>query len=87
LRTGWPIPFVELQVVDEKGNPVPRDGKTMGEIVVRAPWITPEYYKDPEKTAQAWRGGWFHTGDIAVWFDISHKLIKAGISSSIAGIR
>jgi fatty-acyl-CoA synthase len=75
LRTGWPIPFVELQVVDEKGNPVPRDGKTMGEIVVRAPWITPEYYKDPEKTAQAWRGGWFHTGDIAVWFDDGTVLI------------
>jgi len=69
LRTGWPIPLVDLRVVDPEGNPVPKDGKTMGEIVVRAPWVTPEYYKAPEKTEAAWRGGWFHTGDIAVWFE------------------
>ena len=69
IRTGWPIPLVELQVVDPENRPVPKDGKTMGEIVVRAPWVTPEYYKDPARTEEAWRGGWFHTGDIAVWFE------------------
>ncbi len=69
LRTGWPVPFVELQVVDPEGKPVPRDSKTMGEVVARAPWITPEYYKDPGKTEEAWRGGWWHTGDVAVWFE------------------
>jgi len=69
LRTGWPVPLVQLQVVDPEMNPVPKDGKTMGEIVVRAPWVTPEYYQAPEKTEAAWRGGWFHTGDIAVWFE------------------
>ncbi|MEB3774861.1 MAG: long-chain fatty acid--CoA ligase [Desulfurococcales archaeon] len=69
LRTGWPIPLVDLMVADEDLNPVPRDGRTMGEIVVRAPWVTYEYYKNPEKTSQAWRGGWFHTGDIAVWME------------------
>ncbi|MEB3845247.1 MAG: long-chain-fatty-acid--CoA ligase [Desulfurococcales archaeon] len=69
LRTGWPIPLVDLRVVDPEGNPVPKDGKTMGEIVVRAPWVTPEYYMNPEKTEAAWRDGWFHTGDIAVWYE------------------
>jgi len=69
LRTGWPIPLIDLQVVDPDMKPVPKDGKTMGEIVVRGPWITPEYYKNPEKTEAAWRGGWFHTGDIAVWYE------------------
>ncbi len=69
LRTGWPIPLVELRVVDPEGKPVPKDGKSMGEIVVRAPWVTPEYYKAPEKTEAAWRDGWFHTGDIAVWYE------------------
>ncbi|MEB3861641.1 MAG: long-chain fatty acid--CoA ligase [Desulfurococcales archaeon] len=69
LRTGWPIPLVDLMVADPDLNPVPRDGKTMGEIVVRAPWVTYEYYKNPEKTEEAWRGGWFHTGDIAVWME------------------
>ncbi len=69
LRTGWPIPLVDLMVADPDLNPVPRNGKTMGEIVVRAPWVTYEYYKNPEKTEEAWRGGWFHTGDIAVWME------------------
>ncbi|MEB3765227.1 MAG: long-chain-fatty-acid--CoA ligase [Desulfurococcales archaeon] len=69
LRTGWPIPLVDLRVVDPEGKPVPKDGKTMGEIVVRAPWVTPEYYMNKEKTEAAWKGGWFHTGDIAVWFE------------------
>lgn len=86
LRTGWPIPLVDLQVVDPEMKPVPKDGKTMGEIVVRAPWITPEYYKNPEKTEAAWRGGWFHTGDIAVWYqdgsivivDRDKDVIKSG---------
>ncbi len=75
LKTGYPIPLVDLQVVDPEMKPVPKDGKTMGEIVVRAPWITPEYYKNPEKTEEAWRGGWFHTGDIAVWFEDGSILI------------
>ncbi len=69
LRTGWTIPLIDLKVVDPEMKPVPKDGKTMGEIVVRGPWITPEYFKDPDKTATAWRGDWFHTGDIAVWFE------------------
>ncbi|MFZ8794128.1 MAG: long-chain-fatty-acid--CoA ligase [Acidilobaceae archaeon] len=75
IRTGWPIPLVELQVVDPEGNPVPKDGRSMGEIVVRAPWITAEYYRDPSKTEEAWRGGWFHTGDVAVWFEDGSVLI------------
>ncbi len=74
-RTGLPIPFVQLRVVDEEMRDVPRDGKTMGEIVVRTPWVTREYYKDPEKTSKAWRGGWFHTGDIAAWDEHGHVLI------------
>ncbi len=74
-RTGLPIPLVQLRVVDESMKDVPRDGKTMGEIVVRAPWITREYYRDPEKTSKAWRGGWFHTGDIAVWDEKGYVLI------------
>jgi len=81
-----PIPLVDLVVVDENLRPVPRDGKTMGEIVVRAPWVTPEYLGDPEKTREAWRGGWFHTGDLAVWYpdgrvrivDRAKDVIKSG---------
>jgi len=67
LKTGLPIPLVKLRVVNEKGEDVPKDEKSIGEIVVRAPWCTREYYKDPEKTKELWKDGWLHTGDLAVW--------------------
>ena len=56
----------ELRVVDEEDNPVPRDAKTLGEIVVRGNVVMEGYYNDPDATAQAMRGGWFHSGDAAV---------------------
>jgi fatty-acyl-CoA synthase len=65
LKTGIPIPLVEVRVVDQNMKDVPRDDKTLGEIVVRAPWTTPGYYKEPERSAELWAGGWMHTGDIA----------------------
>jgi fatty-acyl-CoA synthase len=65
VKTGLALPGIEVQVVDEDMNPVPQDDKTIGEIVLRGPWIMEEYYKDPERTAEVWRDGWFHTGDVA----------------------
>jgi fatty-acyl-CoA synthase len=66
LKTGIPIPLVQIRVVDGEMRDVPRDGKSIGEIVVRGPWLTKEYYKDEEKTKELWAGGWLHTGDMAV---------------------
>jgi fatty-acyl-CoA synthase len=56
----------ELRVVDEEGNDVPRDGATVGEIVVRGDVVMKGYYNDPDATAEAFHGGYFHSGDAAV---------------------
>ncbi|KAG6911847.1 hypothetical protein DXG01_000094 [Tephrocybe rancida] len=47
---------------------VPRDGKTLGEIVTRGNITMKEYFNDPEATAKAFRGGVFRSGDLAVWY-------------------
>ncbi len=65
-RTGRPIPLVDLRIVDDRMNDVPSDGASSGEIVVRAPWLTQGYLKDPESSEMLWRGGYLHTGDVAV---------------------
>ncbi len=63
-RTGLPVPNVLLEVVDVDGNPLPHDGSSTGEVVVRSPWLTQGYREDPEKSEALWAGGWLHTGDI-----------------------
>ena len=64
-RTGIPPIMVEMKVVDEQGREVPKDDKTRGEIVVRAPVLTQGYLDDEERGNELWRGGYLHTGDIA----------------------
>ncbi len=65
VKTGLPLPGLEVEVVDESGKPVPHDDQTVGEIVIRGPWVTEQYFKEPQRTAEVWYDGWFHTGDIA----------------------
>ncbi len=64
--TGFAIPGVELRVVGADGNDVPHDGTVMGEIVARGDVVMEGYWRQPEATASAMEGGWFHTGDVAV---------------------
>jgi fatty-acyl-CoA synthase len=65
--TGLAIPGVEVRVVDSSGKEVARDGKSVGEIMVRSDHVMDGYYKDPEGTAAVLAGGWLRTGDVAVW--------------------
>jgi fatty-acyl-CoA synthase len=55
-----------VRVVDEDMADVPRDGATMGEVVMRGNNVMAGYFADPEATEQAFRGGWFHSGDLGV---------------------
>ncbi|WP_153721506.1 long-chain fatty acid--CoA ligase [Sporosarcina cascadiensis] len=81
---GLTMPGLDTRVVNENGE-VPWDGKTMGELTIKGPWIASEYYKD-ERTEEAFKDGWLYTGDIAVMTpdgylkltDRTKDLIKSG---------
>lgn len=64
VKTGLPIPLVEFEVLDFEGKPQPHDGESVGEVVFRAPWLTQDYFKAPEKSEELWRNGWLHSGDV-----------------------
>ena len=64
IKTGKPIPLAELEVVDTEGKPLPHDGTSTGEIVMRSPWLTQSYYKAFDKTKELWRNGWLYSGDV-----------------------
>jgi fatty-acyl-CoA synthase len=66
-RQGVPyLQAIEMRVVDKQMNDVPADATTMGEVVMRGNNVMLGYYKNPEATADAFRGGWFHSSDLAV---------------------
>jgi acyl-CoA synthetase (AMP-forming)/AMP-acid ligase II len=65
-RTGRPFGEIELEVVDASGARVAADDRTVGEIRVRGATVSPGYWKRPDETAAAHRGGWLYTGDLAV---------------------
>ncbi len=64
---GWPLQGTELRVVDAQMLDVPRDMQTIGEVVIFGDNVMDGYYKDPEGTLAVMSGGWFHSGDMAVW--------------------
>jgi fatty-acyl-CoA synthase len=67
-RQGQAYPSADLvRVVDDEMRDVPCDGVTMGEVVMRGNNVMSGYFEDAEATANAFRGGWFHSGDLAVW--------------------
>ncbi|GBD09031.1 Long-chain-fatty-acid--CoA ligase [Candidatus Thermoflexus japonica] len=84
-KQGMPVVGVEIRAVDEQGREVPWDGRTMGELQVRGPWVIRAYYNDP-RTAEAFQDGWFRTGDVVTIdpegyiqiVDRTKDLIKSG---------
>ncbi len=65
ICTGMPVPLVYAKIVDSCGKDLPNDGQATGELVVRAPWLTAGYFKEPERSKDLWIDGWLHTGDVA----------------------
>jgi fatty-acyl-CoA synthase len=85
-KQGYPVPLVEIRAQDDAGHDVPWDGKRMGELQVRGPWVARAYYKSPESADRFTADGWFRTGDIVTIDargyveiqDRSKDLIKSG---------
>ncbi len=77
-RQGVRYPMLEgLMVADPKTlQPVARDGKTIGEIFMRGNVVMKGYLKNPSASAEAFQGGWFHSGDLAVWHENGYVDIK-----------
>jgi fatty-acyl-CoA synthase len=84
-RQGVLVPGLEQRLVDEQGNEVVHDGKAMGEVLLRGPWIASEYLDD-ERSASTFVEGWYHTGDVATLtpdgymqiVDRTKDLVKSG---------
>ena len=64
VRTGKPVPLVNMRIIDSKGRFLPHNGEDMGEVVVRTPWLTQGYLNEPDKSDELWANGWMHTGDV-----------------------
>lgn len=64
-KTGFPVPLVELRIVDADMSEVAHNGKAAGEIVLRAPWLTQGYHRNPSASEELWAGGYLHTQDMA----------------------
>jgi fatty-acyl-CoA synthase len=84
-KQGMLVPGLEQRVVDADGAEVPADGKSMGELLLRGPWIAGEYLDD-ERSASTFVDGWYHTGDVATLdgegylhlVDRTKDLVKSG---------
>jgi acyl-CoA synthetase (AMP-forming)/AMP-acid ligase II len=83
-KAGLLIPGLEMEIVDDEFKPVPHDGESVGELLIRGPWIAAEYYNDPQPSK--FHDGWLITGDVAkidaeqylIIADRSKDLIKSG---------
>ena len=84
VKQGFLVPGLDMRVVGDRGD-VAWNGEEMGELLLRGPWIASEYYRD-ERTRDAFKNGWLHTGDVATidpegfikLVDRTKDLVKSG---------
>ena len=86
-KAGMPVPGIDVRVLGDDGDPVPRDGDAIGELQVRGPWVVDAYLDRPQETEASFSDdGWLRTGDIATWdehgyidvVDRTKDVIKSG---------
>lgn len=85
-KQGLLLPGLEMKVVNEQGLDIKWNGQEMGELLLKGPWIASEYYKDPERSSQTFKNGWYYSGDIVtvdkegyvLVQDRSKDLVKSG---------
>jgi fatty-acyl-CoA synthase len=75
-KQGRLLPGLEARIVNEKGEDVSRNGKEMGELLLKGPWVASEYYNDPEKSAEAFKDGWYHSNDIVTIDEEGYILLQ-----------
>ena len=83
IKAGVPVPLVEAAIMSADGTLLPADGESQGELVLRAPWLTQGYFREPEKGAELWQHGWLHTGDVATIDDFGFIDIRDRIKDVI----
>ncbi len=83
IKAGVPVPLVEAAIMDSEGKLLPNDGEAQGELVLRAPWLTQGYFREPQKSEELWEHGWLHTGDVAAIDDMGFIEIRDRIKDVI----
>ena len=64
VKQGRLLPGLEMKIVNDTGTEVPWDAKEMGELLLRGPWVAAAYYRDPERSAETFKDGWYYSNDI-----------------------
>ena len=83
IKAGVPVPLVEAAIMNSEGQLLPNDGEAQGELVLRAPWLTQGYFREPQKSEELWEHGWLHTGDVAAIDDMGFVEIRDRIKDVI----
>ena len=83
IKAGVPVPLVEAAIMNSEGMLLPNDGEAQGELVLRAPWLTQGYFREPQKSEELWEHGWLHTGDVAAIDDMGFIEIRDRIKDVI----
>lgn len=76
VKQGRLLPGLEMKIVNDEGKEVRMNGKEMGELLLRGPWVAAEYYKDPERSAETFKDGWYHSNDIVTIDEEGYILVQ-----------